>query len=196
MPPTPTPAPILVEVSNTGSTFLDSPLLVGILTLAGVALGSWLTHVFARRQEDRRAERERGQRWDQNLLSHTSSVIALSKRLRSAASDYRIVEETMVAVSLDQMHHGEEVTPPAGHMPAVTELERAFDDLARECNLLELVAPPAVRVATQHVWECAAAVLRGAGSDVPGQFMVSHDLIEAVDALGEAVRVHLHILSA
>lgn len=189
MPPTPIPTPILVQVSDSGSSFLDSPLLVGILTLAGVALGAWLNHVFNRRHEDRKAARETAQRWDSNLLDHTASVIALSKRLRSAAADYRTVEDAMTAVGLDQMNRGATITPPAGHMAAINELESAFDDLARECNLLELLAPPLVREATRQVWDCAAAVMRSDGSG----FEVSHALTEAVDALGEAVRAHLRI---
>ena len=191
MPSTLIPTPILTQVVGGESAFWDSSLFTSMLPLLGVIIGAVLVFIFNRAQDERRATRERLQRWDQNVLNHTSSVIGLTKRLRSAAIDFRTVETTMASLAVDQMKRGEPIDLPPVHNPALDELMESFEALAQECDLLELVAPPTVREATKHVQVAAQAVVR-AKDAVDGR-EAGKEVRNASDVLGNTVREYFGI---
>ncbi|MFK4761557.1 hypothetical protein ACI3KS_11530 [Microbacterium sp. ZW T5_45] len=174
-------------------TFMDSPFFVGVLTLAGVALGAWLSYVFNRRHEDRKAAREDAQRWDQNVLNHTSAVITLTRQLRSAASDYFGAEQVQLDILLDQQLRGEAIDAPTIAQPALRIFSDTFDAFTQECDQLALVAPTSVREAVQSHWEFAAALMRA--NPAEDTFTPAHDLASSADVLATSVRQYFGIES-
>ncbi|KQP01917.1 hypothetical protein [Leifsonia sp. Leaf264] len=188
MPPTPTPTPILIQVVGSGPN-LDwlGWVLTGFFTLAGVTLG----YLFNQRAEKRKAERERLERWDENLLNHTSNVITLTKQLRSAAADFHTAERAQTEVMLDQQKRGESIGYPTIAQPALNAFMDAFEALSHECDQLALVAPPSVRDTVERHWELAAAVVRASTSE--DTFTPQHDLAEHSDLLAKSVRIYFGI---
>ncbi|MFB7252481.1 hypothetical protein [Microbacterium sp. NPDC056234] len=160
-----------------------------------LVLGAVLAFVFNGIQETRRVKLETNQRWDQDLREHVSAVITLSRRLRTAADDFRAVADTMALIAINEVHGGEPSMPPAGHNAAIAELTDTFNALARECNMLRLIAPLSVREAAEKVWECASEVVQKGGDPLNG-FAVANNLVVAVDVLAESVRAHFAIPNA
>lgn len=147
MPPTPSPTPILLEVVGGQSSFWDSPAFVGLLALAGVALGAWLSYLFSRRQEEGRATREKAQRWDESVRDLTaqlaSEVDELITVARSAESEYesrkRLIVDGMIAN--DGTRVLEEIYGQA-------KIYEALQRVVKTGSSLDLIAPQSLR---QHI---------------------------------------------
>lgn len=180
--------PIAIEVvGGSSAPWWGVPVIAGGFLVLGTVLG----YFFNRAQDLRAAKRERLQRWDENVLAHSSSVISLVKRLRSAAIDARTVEDTLTQISIDQMKRGEAVPPPSPYRPHLDELTGSFDALLRECDLLELVAPPLIREATRSLMDCAREVV---SQDFEEEgFSASIALRDSADGLASTVRQHFGI---
>lgn len=191
MPPTPTPTPLLIQIVGSGPN-LDwlGWVLTGLFTLAGVTLG----YLFNQRAEKSKVEHERLERWDENLLNHTSNVITLTKQLRSAASDFHTAERAQTELLLDQQKRGDPVDYPTMAQPTLNAFMDAFDALSHECDQLALVAPPSVRDVVENHWELAASVARASSSQ--DTFRAQHDLAEHADVLARTVRTYFGIEEA
>lgn len=182
------PTPIFVQVTGSG-TNLDwlGWVLTGFFTLAGVALG----YLFNQHAEKRKAERERLQRWDENVLAHTSALITLTKQLRQAASDYHAASQVEIDYMLDQQKRGETIDFPTFARPALNTLTDALDKFNQACDQLSLVAPPLVREVVEKHSQLAIAVMR---AETRGDTLTpSNDLAKSSDELARAVRIYFGI---
>lgn len=147
MPPTPSPTPILIQVVGGESSFWDSPAFVGLLTLAGVALGAWLSYLFNRRQEERKATRERAQRWDESVRDLTaqlaSEVDELITVARSTESEHegrkRLIADGRIA---------DDGTRVLEEIYGQTKIYEALQRVVKTGSSLDLIAPQSIR---QHI---------------------------------------------
>lgn len=110
----------------------------GVPVIAGafLVLGAFLAFVFNLIHDNRRATREKGQRWDKNVLDHTSTVITLTKCLISASSDYQSALRVRIDVSLEQQRRGEKIEYPTIARPALSILSDTFDAFSQACDSL------------------------------------------------------------
>lgn len=167
----------------------------GVPVIAGgfLVLGAFLAFVFNLIQDNRRAAREKAQRWDQNVLDHTSTVITLTKRLLSASSDYQSAQQVEIDVMLDQQRRGEKIDFPTIARPALSILSDTFAAFNQACDELALVAPTPVRVAVDEHWEYASALMQADSSEASAAPRVNLSL--SSDSLSATVRDYFGIES-
>ncbi|MDN4647246.1 hypothetical protein [Curtobacterium sp. PsM8] len=122
------------------------PVVAGCFLIVGAVLGFF----FNRLQDKHRADREKLQRWDQNVLDHTSRVVLLAERFISEAHDHERSERTMAEAGIAQMHAGQSVDPP----PVPATLARfmdTYEEILSELTSLRLVATTNIRDEAQEV---------------------------------------------
>lgn len=167
----------------------------GVPVIAGgfLVLGAFLAFVFNLIQDNRRAAREKAQRWDQNVLDHTSTVITLTKRLLSASSDYQSAQQVEIDLMRDQQRRGENIDLPTIARPALRILSDTFEAFNQACDQLALVGPTSVRVAVDEHWEYASALMRADSSGTASTPRVN--LALSSDSLSATVRDYFGIES-
>lgn len=137
-------------------------------------------------QDNRRAAREKEQRWDSYVLEHASTVITLTKRLLSASSDYQSALQVQIDLSLDQQRRGEKIDYPTIARPALALLTDAFEVFSQACDQLALVAPKSVRIAVDEHWDYASALMQADSAEAASTPRVN--LALSSDSLSATVR--------
>lgn len=184
----PSPPPIIVQVASGGPN-LDwlGWVLTGLFTLAGVALG----YFFNQRAEKRKAEREKLQRWDQNVLNHTSNVMSLAREFIHHSLTHESVVETLAEVAVQQMDAGEQIDPPPVNEASSLAVYESFDALMSESSTLQLVAPQSVRELVIRVQRSAGDLFFAKDEDnISDEIEHLHDSLNELEA---AVRSHFGI---
>lgn len=187
MPPTPSPTPLLVELSGSQSSFWDSSLFVGLLTLAGVALGAWLSYLFGRRQEERKAERESEQRWDVSVRELTAQlandVDALINTARSTLREHE-GRQILIADGLLKDDGVGTIEEIYSH----TKVYEAIQRVTRTGESLDLIAPQTLRPTINALRITSYALLIASErADIEKQ---SEDLFAFTFELKEKTREH------
>ncbi|MCC9053018.1 hypothetical protein LOK55_01605 [Microbacterium sp. F2E] len=186
----PTSSPLVMLQAVSGG---DAAPWWGVPVIAGgfLVLGAFLAFVFNLIQDNRRAAREKAQRWDQNVLNHTSAVITLTKRLLSASSDYQAAQRVEIDLMLDQQRRGEKIEFPTIARPALSILSDTFEAFNQACDELALVAPTPVRVAVDEHWEHASSLMQTVSSEESDASRVNLSL--SSDSLSATVRDYFGI---
>lgn len=136
-----TPTALPAAVASQAAPWWGVPVLAGGFLILGALLGFF----FNRLHDDRRAKRERHERWDENLLNYASNVVTIVRQFIQDGMEYDMVVGTFAQASVRQMHTGEPVSPPSIEEASMAALDESFEALMRQIATLKLVAPRDVR---------------------------------------------------
>ncbi|WP_439692677.1 hypothetical protein ACRQ4B_17570 [Curtobacterium sp. SP.BCo] len=182
---TPNPAPAVVAAP--AAPWWGVPVVAGFFLIVGAVLGFY----FNRLRDKREADREKYQRWDQNVLNHTSRVILLSERFIIEAHEHELSVKTMGAVGVAQMQAGQPVSPPPVPVPTLARFMGTYEEITSELTSLRLVATSSIRQEAQdvndEVWQLM--MTRGSG-DIYKREMTVRGSVRSLEA---AVRDHFGI---
>lgn len=163
------------------------PVVAGCFLIVGAVLG----FLFNRLQDKQRAEREKHQRWDQNVLDHTSRVVLLSERFITEAHDHDLSVNTMAAAGVAQMQAGQPIDPPPVPVPTLVRFMDTYDELTNELASLRLVATSSIRDVAQEVKDEVWQLMMARGlEEIYGR---EKTVRVAVRGLESAVRDHFGI---
>ncbi|MBT1682700.1 hypothetical protein [Curtobacterium flaccumfaciens] len=147
---------------------------------------------FNRLQDDRRAKRERHERWDENLLNYASNVVTMVRQFIQDGMEYDMVVGTLADAAVNQMGAGESVLPPPIGEASIVALDDSFEALMRQIATLKLVAPASVRDVASRLESEAPKLLKANTEHVMTQEGL-HRLHQMALELEEAVRKHFGI---
>ncbi|MGH8953694.1 MAG: hypothetical protein ACRDVF_01640 [Microbacterium sp.] len=184
--------PILLLAQTGGTTdaapWWGVPVIAGVFLLLGAVVG----YFFNRLQDDRRAKREKLERWDQNLLNYTSTVMTMTRQLIEDSADHESVLSTLSELAVHQMNVGEQVDPPPLSEASGQSFYESFDALMSETSSLQLIAPEAVREAVGSLQQAAAGLYFATNPLArPENINLLHT---SSAALEKAVRQHFDIM--
>lgn len=158
------------------------PVIAGGFLVLGAVLGYW----FNRLQDERKFKRDSNHRWDEDVLQHTSEVIALSDAFKDEAVG------CIIKLTLRRKEVGSD-DPMRLTLPWEERkvLFPKYEPLTAECTALRLVAPEQVRVAVVTLATEARTLL--SSFSTVGAWPDTDRLSDAVEELESAVRRHFDI---
>jgi hypothetical protein len=185
--PSPVPTHVLNQVAGSSAPWWGVPVVAGCFLIVGAVLG----FLFNRLQDKQRAEREKHQRWDQNVLDHTSRIVLLSERFITEAHEHDLTVNTMAAAGVAQMQAGQSVEPPPVSVPSLARFMDTYDELTNQLASLRLVATSSIRDVAQEVKDEVWQLMMTRGSEeIYGR---EKSVRVAVQGLETAVRDHFGI---
>lgn len=186
--PTPTPSPFLIEVvGGDGAPWWGVPVIAGGFLILGAVLGFF----FNQLQDKRRAERERIQQWDKNLLDHASSAISLARQFISDAYDHETWMKGMAELQAEELRQGRPISPPPVEKPTIEAMMLTHAALTKEFSALQMIGPEAVRNAAVETQHYSSFVLEA--MDEKEVSRAAKQLAASLEPLEAAVRRHFQV---
>ncbi|WIE74487.1 hypothetical protein [Curtobacterium sp. MCSS17_007] len=163
------------------------PVVAGCFLIVGAILG----FLFNRLQDKHRAKREKLERWDQNVLDHTSRVVLLAERFIAEAHEHELSTRTMAEAGIAQMHAGQPVAPPPVPVPTLARFMDTYEEIASELTSLRLIATSSIRDVAQtvkdEVWQLMMT------TEMADIYARERTVRTSVGSLETAVRSHFGI---
>lgn len=185
--PSPFPAHVPAAAAASSAPWWGVPVVAGGFLIIGAILGFY----FNRLQDKHRADREKLQRWDQNVLDHTSRVVLLTERFITETHEHETAVQVMALAGVAQMQAGQDIDSPFPHVPTLEQLMDTYETLTSELTSLRLIATSSIRDVAQtvkdEVWQLLMMTDR---ADIRAQ---EPKLRESVSSLETAVRKHFDL---
>lgn len=180
------PSPVPSAVAAPAAPWWGVPVVAGCFLIVGAVLGFF----FNRLQDKHRADREKLQRWDQNVLGHTSRVVLLAERFITEAHEHQHSERAMVEAGIAQMYAGQPVDPPSAPVTLARFMD-TYEEMVSELTSLRLIATSNIRDKAQgvkdEVWQLMMT------TEMADLYACERTLRTSVASLEAAVRDHFGI---
>ncbi|WIB34418.1 hypothetical protein [Curtobacterium sp. MCSS17_005] len=181
------PSPVSEAVASPAAPWWGVPVVAGAFLIVGAILGFF----FNRLQDKHRADREKLQRWDQNVLGHTSRVVLLAERFITEAHEHELSTRTLAEAGIAQMQAGKPIDSPPVPVPSLARFMDTYEEITSELTSLRLVATSSIRDDAQHVKEEVWQLMMTRGYEKI--YQREKTVRKAVSSLESAVRDHFGI---
>ena len=179
--------PISVEIiGGSSAPWWGVPVIAGGFLLLGAVLGYFLN----RAHDNRKAERDRIQRWDDRLLELVSEVFQAFEKFCSVAIETGRQVDGRKQLRIDGLIPESE-SPELEDLHSTATVSSAFIELAKACTELELIAPSPIREAAEPMRTFTIAKVHPAGYEAMAEQVMRLD--DQKKILEAAVRKHLGI---